>query len=73
MAATAKPAPSFADLQRNDIDGALAVAKAALDAGAYTAEVAQPLVMMQDDPRDFINRLAALRASYKSKKPRRRT
>lgn len=44
------------DLDRNDIDGALEVYARALAEGRET-EVAQVLVMLQDDPSELIRRM----------------
>lgn len=48
------------DLERNDIDGALALYKRQLLAGEWRAEDAEMLLMLQDDPTELMARMVQL-------------
>ncbi len=43
-------ARKISDLDRNDLDGALALAEERLDAGTFSTDHGQTLAMLQDDP-----------------------
>ena len=49
------------ELQRNDLKGAMAYARQESKVGGYTPEVAQQLLMLQDDPGPLMDALASAR------------
>lgn len=44
-------------LQRNDVEGAVALARQLEAEGKYGPDVGEPLLLLQDDPRELIQRL----------------
>ena len=59
-----------AKLDRNDEKGAIAVARAHLRAGTYTPDIAQTLIMLQDDSRRFSKRLSKVVEQHQGSKLR---
>ena len=51
------PAPSLLDLQRNDVPGAIAVARALQQQSRLDSGVLQILIQMQDNPAELEARL----------------
>ncbi len=51
---------ALGDLQRNDVDGAVRVFEAELDAGTWGPDKGEVLLMLQDDSDELLARLAGV-------------
>ena len=50
-------------LERNDVDGALNIAKDLLESGDFTSDIGETLTMLQDDPTDYWEKFSKLQDS----------
>lgn len=55
---------AVANLERNDVKGALKIAREHFEADTFRPELGQQLVMLQDNPDKFIEGLIKLEEEY---------
>jgi DNA-directed RNA polymerase subunit F len=51
------------ELERNDVEGALNIAKDLLEKSEFTEDIAETLTMLQDDPAEYWEKFSKLQDS----------